>query len=55
MKQVKDLEAKYMDKKIPDFDIGDTIDVSFKISEGDKTRIQIFTGIVIGRKGVGGQ
>ena len=53
MKQVKDLEAKYMDKKIPDFDIGDTIDVSFKISEGDKTRIQIFTGIVIGRKGVG--
>lgn len=35
------------------FNVGDTIDVAFKIKEGDKTRIQHFTGIVIAKKGAG--
>ncbi|MBM4402549.1 MAG: 50S ribosomal protein L19 [Candidatus Cloacimonetes bacterium] len=35
------------------FNIGDTIDIGFKIKEGDKTRTQHFTGIVIAKKGAG--
>ena len=38
---------------IPDFRVGDTINVNYKIIEGDKTRIQPYQGIVIARKGVG--
>jgi large subunit ribosomal protein L19 len=39
--------------QLPKFDIGDTVDVAVKIIEGDKERVQIFTGTVIGRKGSG--
>ncbi|MFA5794712.1 MAG: 50S ribosomal protein L19 [Candidatus Brocadiia bacterium] len=35
------------------FQVGDTVDVHVKIKEGDRERIQIFTGVVIGRKGSG--
>lgn len=35
------------------FNIGDTIDIGIKIKEGDKTRTQRFTGIVIAKKGAG--
>ena len=38
---------------VPDFAIGDTVDVHTKILEGDKERIQIFTGVVIARSGSG--
>ena len=37
----------------PDFTIGDTICVHYKIKEGGKERIQVFTGTVIARKGTG--
>lgn len=37
----------------PDFTIGDTIDVHYKIIEGDKERIQIFQGVFIAEKGRG--
>ena len=40
-------------KEIPDFKVGDTVDVSVRIVEGDKERIQVFTGTVISRKGRG--
>lgn len=36
----------------PSFKAGDTITVSYKIKEGDKERIQQFTGVVIQRKNV---
>ena len=39
--------------QLPDFVIGDTIRVHFKIKEGGKERIQLFTGTVIARKGSG--
>lgn len=39
--------------KITKFNIGDTIKVHTRVVEGDKERIQVFTGIVIGRKGRG--
>ena len=35
------------------FTIGDTVDVHTRILEGDKERIQIFTGVVIAMKGAG--
>ena len=37
----------------PTFEIGDTVDVHTKILEGEKERIQIFTGTVIARAGSG--
>jgi large subunit ribosomal protein L19 len=37
--------------RIPKFNIGDTVRVHFRIVEGEKERIQVFEGVVIGRKG----
>lgn len=53
MKKVQDLEKKYMKENPPEFDIGDTVDVHFMIREENKMRIQLFSGIVIGKKGSG--
>ena len=53
MERLKDLEANYMRDDIAKFDIGDTIDVHFRIKEENKMRVQVFTGIVIGKKGGG--
>ncbi len=38
---------------MPEFEIGDTVDVHCIILEGDKSRTQIFSGTVIGRNGGG--
>ncbi len=35
----------------PEFDVGDTVDVHVEIREGDKTRIQVFSGTVIRLRG----
>lgn len=40
-------------KDVPQFAIGDTVDVHTRILEGDKERIQIFNGVVIARAGSG--
>ncbi|HYP06657.1 MAG TPA: 50S ribosomal protein L19 [Bryobacteraceae bacterium] len=40
-------------EEITSFAIGDTVDVHTKIMEGDKERIQIFSGVVIARSGSG--
>ena len=47
------VESKSLRKNIPHFEIGDTVDVRCRIKEGDKERIQVFTGVVISRKGRG--
>ena len=47
------VEGKSVRKNIPHFKIGDTVDVHCRIKEGDKERIQVFTGTVIARKGRG--
>ncbi|MFH1798341.1 MAG: 50S ribosomal protein L19 [Candidatus Omnitrophota bacterium] len=44
---------KYEKKSLTKFAVGDVIDVHFRINEENKTRIQIFSGIVIGKKGQG--
>ena len=40
-------------KKAPAIEIGDTVQVHVKIKEGDKERIQVYTGLVIARDGGG--
>jgi len=40
-------------KNIPDFQPGDTVVVNVKVTEGDKTRIQAYEGVCIGRAGAG--
>lgn len=40
-------------EEITSFAIGDTVDVHTKIMEGDKERIQVFSGVVIARSGSG--
>ena len=47
------VESKCLKKDIPHFEIGDIVDVHCRIKEGDKERVQIFTGTVISRKGRG--
>ena len=52
--QILDLvEQTSLRKEIPQFRIGDTVDVHTKILEGNKERIQIFNGVVIARAGAG--
>ena len=53
MKQIAQLEKTYMKDKVPPFKSGDTVKVHVKIREGDKERIQVFQGTVIGRRGGG--
>jgi large subunit ribosomal protein L19 len=50
---IKLVEQPYVKTEIPQFEIGDTVDVHTKILEGTKERIQVFTGIVIARNGSG--
>ena len=52
-KTMKDVEQPYLKKEVPVFAVGDTVDVATRIVEGDKERIQVFSGTVIMRKGVG--
>lgn len=47
------VEQAYLKEEPPEFEIGDTVDVHTKILEGQKERIQVFTGTVIGRSGSG--
>ncbi len=50
---IQQLEQEFQKKDLPVFNIGDTVKVHTRIVEGDKERIQIFTGTVIARKGTG--
>jgi large subunit ribosomal protein L19 len=47
------IEAEQLKQDITSFNVGDTIKVHTRVIEGDKERIQIYAGIVIGRKGTG--
>ena len=50
---LKKAAAGSMKTEIPSFDIGDTVDVSVRIVEGEKERILMFRGVVIRRSGGG--
>src|SRR5205823_8127594 len=47
------VEEASVKREIPDFQVGDQVDVHQRILEGTKERIQIFNGVVIARRGSG--
>jgi len=53
MNSMESIEKEQMRMDLPNFSVGDTVRVHFKIVEGEKERIQIFEGVVI-RKRKGG-
>lgn len=52
---IEAFDAKHMkpSDEIPEFRPGDTVEVNVKIQEGNNSRLQAFTGVVIARKGTG--
>lgn len=52
---IEAFDAKHLKpaEEIPAFRPGDIVDVNVKIQEGNNSRIQTFTGVVIARKGAG--
>jgi large subunit ribosomal protein L19 len=50
---IKEVTASQVKNDTPPFKVGDGVRVHTKVREGDKERIQIFSGIVIARKGSG--
>lgn len=53
MELIKQVEAAYLKKDVPDFKAGDNVTVHYKIKEGNKERIQLFQGTVIQRRNAG--
>jgi len=53
MNPIDRIEAEQLRKALPQFKPGDTVRVHVKVVEGDKERIQVFEGTVIGRSGGG--
>ena len=58
MNLLKEIETEQMaklsaGKEIPDFQPGDTLIVNVKIVEGEKSRVQAYEGVCIGRAGSG--
>ena len=47
---VEAIEKQEMKKEVPQFNVGDTVKVGFKVIEGTKERIQNFEGVVIAKK-----
>ena len=52
-KIIQQLEAEQMSKEIPTFAPGDTVIVQVKVKEGERTRLQAFEGVVIGKRNRG--
>lgn len=50
---LQELEQEQIRTDLPDFGPGDTVKVHVKVKEGDKERIQVFEGVVLGRRGAG--
>ncbi len=51
MSIIAKINQEQMKKDVTKFNVGDSVRVHTVVKEGDKERVQIFTGIVIGRKG----
>ncbi len=50
---IQEIEATQLKSDIPEFRVGDTVNIHMRIKEGDKERVQTFSGTVIARKGSG--
>ncbi|WP_151525207.1 50S ribosomal protein L19 [Serinicoccus kebangsaanensis] len=53
MHKLADLDAASLRSDIPDFRAGDTVNVHVKVIEGNRSRVQVFKGVVIRRHGGG--
>ena len=53
MKTLDAVDAASLKTGLPDFRAGDTLKVHVKVVEGNKTRVQLFQGVVIARSGSG--
>jgi large subunit ribosomal protein L19 len=53
MNIIQSLEKAQLKEANPSFRVGDTVRVHAKVVEGDKERIQVYEGVVIGRQGAG--
>lgn len=51
--KIAQLEAAYLRTDHPEFRVGDTIAVHYRIVEGDKLRVQVFKGVVVKRHRAG--
>lgn len=50
---LRELENEQLKKGIPKFKVGDTVRVHVRVEEGDKTRTQVYEGIVMSRRSSG--
>ncbi len=53
MSKLDIIEKEFLKKSVPEFKVGDEVKIHLKVLEGDKTRIQIYAGTVIRRRGHG--
>lgn len=53
MNLVNEITASQIRSDLPDFSSGDTIKVHVRITEGDKSRIQVYEGVVMSTRGSG--
>jgi large subunit ribosomal protein L19 len=51
IEKIENEQIEKIGKTIPSFSSGDTVKVGYKITEGERTRIQNYEGVVIARKG----
>ncbi len=50
---IKEIETEQMTKTVPEFGSGDTVNVSVRVKEGNRERLQAFEGVVIGKRNRG--
>ncbi len=46
---LRSIEQPFLKENLPEFDTGDTVRVDYRVSEGNRSRIQAFEGVVIAR------
>lgn len=51
--KIAEIENEQLRSNLPDFRVGDTVRVHYKIVEGDKDRVQVFQGVVLKRHRAG--
>lgn len=53
MNLIEKITSSQVNPNVPDFRVGNTVNIGYKIVEGKRERVQNFEGIVIARKGTG--
>jgi large subunit ribosomal protein L19 len=48
---IKAIEQEQLRNDLPEFNVGDTVEVHYKVKEGNRERIQVFQGTVLKRQG----